>query len=120
MQAYAYVGNNVAVDAAGLSIAKLEPTDIVTKLADTNHVQTSGTLSQLDLAENCLKTMDVAQIALLLREICSTTFKPLIGAIIINASVWSATTFTDLRRANHDAEVHALCLISVLGDEHGV
>ena len=112
MQAYEYVGKNVAVDAAGLSIAKLAPADIVQKLVDTKLVQTGGTLSQLALPENCVKTMDIARIAMILKENDSTSFKSVIGPIIINASVWSGNTFTDLRRANHDAEVNALCFIS--------
>ena len=72
-----------------------------------------GSLGQMDLHADAVKTMDVGRISFFLHEYQTIqALKKAVGTIIINSSLWSGESFAGLRRVNKDAEVHTMCLLA--------
>ena len=112
--AIAWVMANIPQNSVAAECAQRTPQDIKALIEKGNSsVLCAGTLSALNLPANAVATLDAGKISFLLTH-CTTlaSLKPMIGKIIINASVWDGNCFSGLIRADKDAEVQTLCLVA--------
>ena len=113
--AIAWVMENIPQTSLAAECAQRTPTDIKALIEKgKSGVLSAGSLSALDLHATAVSTLDTGRISHLLTN--STTLaslKPMIGKIIINASVWDGNCFSGLIRADKDAEVQTLCLVAL-------
>ena len=94
---------------AGITVTRRQFTD-VKQLVETNtEVMFSGTLSQLDITQRALSTIDYGRIGYILKEAdTDAQLKILLGNILVNIGEGEQSYFV---RANKDAEVDSLCLL---------
>ena len=72
----------------------------------------SGTLSQLNLREKAINSLDVGTLKMVMEEATSVPrLAELIGPITINVDTWTTSELTNLVRGDKDGYVHGLCLI---------
>jgi hypothetical protein len=109
----------VPVVPAGNSCAVATPEVIKEKCtAVDSHFLASGTLSQLNLQENAINSLDVGTIKMVIEQSVSIVrLKDLIGPITINMDTWAGGAAIDLVRADKDGYVHALCLMLLWSDD---